>query len=500
MLANSWAKHDRPALFDYRSRWRRPRVWRLTVWVVVALVACVGLYTTLGMRGRWSAEIASSEGRSLAARAPLQLDIKVHQGQGVPVDPVTHKIALEDVAVPIECHNVLLHVVTEGYEDKMEIWIRRQKEWVAFQPADCFFSINHRGSLAEYHPVRTWNLPLRKQIIELLPFRSRYDVQAALASMALRGYLRRPLADGDAVSAPWVYFTDVDTLHLNKDKSIDSLVARLQRGLDLNRTAETRVCGTSDYFACEETASLPESVEELAYVVPLDLLCHDDWMFNAGTVLWRPSRLLGMIAQSVLWGFNDTSLVHRFDNSDQGRIGLVLRDLFGLDPDRVRSVCAPFRVSTWEPSVTEDEILFVRQLDLHKAFSHPVFKHIVLNWFPEGRLWQGEPRAVAVVNPRWMDSGACQMLEGFSDERKNLMFLNCGDMTTHFNGCPKKEYFAKSFREAVGTTPECREQLPFQTNDDNSGPFVYEDWVNAGKNMKPKDIFNEPAHRLQYGV
>eukprot|EP01054_Gregarina_sp_Poly1_P010215 Gregarina_sp_Poly_1__10214@NODE_708_length_6677_cov_81_679879_g535_i0_p3_GENE_NODE_708_length_6677_cov_81_679879_g535_i0NODE_708_length_6677_cov_81_679879_g535_i0_p3_ORF_typecomplete_len484_score41_16Glyco_transf_34/PF05637_12/0_27DUF5010/PF16402_5/0_3_NODE_708_length_6677_cov_81_679879_g535_i02631714 len=483
-MLNNYSCADRFRVVWWKLRKRR------SVPLVIGLVSALVFIAT----------VLRQPAPDIGAVNPLQFEIKVHQGPGLGADFENSRIALTDLTKPVYCRNILLHVVSEGYEEQYEIWIRRQKEWMSNFPDDCFFSVQPRVPLIEYNPIRSWNPQVRKHLHTLDAYRVRYDVQAVVASMGLQRFLSRSPGSQDPNDIPWIYFTDVDTLHMHKEKSIDSLIDRIKAGLLLGRTTETRVCDTSDYFPCREPEQPLPTIDDIAYVVSLDVFCHNNWMYNAGAILWRPSRLLGMIGQSVLQGLNDTSLTHRFDNSDQARIGLVLRDLFELEPDRVRAVCAPFRPDVWKPASEQNEIMFLRRFSITKALTHPVFKHVALYWFPDGRLWPGERSHVAIVSPRWMDSAACSMLKGFAEDRRNLTFFNCGDMTVHFNGCKKFEYRFKSFREQAGATPECREALPFRTNDDNTGPFDYKEWVKEGITRQPEKILLEPDSRYQYGM
>eukprot|EP01054_Gregarina_sp_Poly1_P010217 Gregarina_sp_Poly_1__10216@NODE_708_length_6677_cov_81_679879_g535_i0_p1_GENE_NODE_708_length_6677_cov_81_679879_g535_i0NODE_708_length_6677_cov_81_679879_g535_i0_p1_ORF_typecomplete_len528_score42_68_NODE_708_length_6677_cov_81_679879_g535_i023283911 len=419
-----------------------------------------------------------------------------------PERPVRSVLYLSDITQPLVCENIFLHVATANFEDNLQLWIRRQLEWINFTSNDCFFSITPEGVLPKYHAITTRNPYVWYKTLGQSTYRIRYDVQVALSRMGLAGYLGRTNSkDG----SPWIHFTDIDVMPLDKRKTIGSLVARIEAGLQLGQTTEDRLCGAgagTEYFGCLDTTNTAKiSTDQVAYVIALDNVCQSDWMFNAGSVLWKPSRVLGMMGQSILRLFNDTSsLSHAFDDSDQGRIGLVLRELFGLDPDRVRALCAPFQVEAWYASSEGDEILFLRRFNLSRALTHPTFSSIAAKWFPEGRLWPEEPDAVAIVNPRWMNSAACYVNSGYSPTRRRYQMLNCGDMLAHFNGCSKEEYFDPVFRRLVTSTPSCVENLPFLTNDDGSAPFDPERWVRESKEPKRKNpLFREPTRRMQFG-
>eukprot|EP01056_Protomagalhaensia_sp_Gyna25_P005297 Protomagalhaensia_sp_Gyna_25__5296@NODE_65_length_5715_cov_10_441860_g48_i0_p1_GENE_NODE_65_length_5715_cov_10_441860_g48_i0NODE_65_length_5715_cov_10_441860_g48_i0_p1_ORF_typecomplete_len494_score69_56_NODE_65_length_5715_cov_10_441860_g48_i013872868 len=435
---------------------------------------------------------------------PLAFDIIVHQAGPNELPSV---LSFQTLKTPLHCKYLFLHVVSPGYLDKMEIWIRRQTEWISHFPDDCFFSFVNRNPLPLYNEPTAIGATY-KQVVDLVRFRNRYDVQAMLASAYLQGFLLDREGSGPlgpltaSFEAPWIFFTDVDVLQLNKKKSIADVVARVTRGMSIP-TAEERLCQEGETFFCSPpkvNSTRPDSVGDIAYVLPLDLICYDSWMYNAGAVLWRPSRLLGFMGQSVLWTLNDTSQSHRFDNSDQARIGLLLRETFDLHPDLIRFLCgAPFNDNFWKPSSNGDEILFLRRFNLDKALRHRLYQTIGVHWFAEARLWPTEPDTVAIVNPRWFDSGACDIVDKMDPRRVDALFMQCGDFNIHFNGCLKDQYYSKTFRQKAAASPTCVDLLPWKTNDENTGPFNAEDWISSSMDVQPGQKLQEPRGRLRYG-
>eukprot|EP01053_Blabericola_migrator_P008047 Blabericola_migrator_1__8046@NODE_412_length_8716_cov_285_566539_g325_i0_p3_GENE_NODE_412_length_8716_cov_285_566539_g325_i0NODE_412_length_8716_cov_285_566539_g325_i0_p3_ORF_typecomplete_len487_score58_16_NODE_412_length_8716_cov_285_566539_g325_i032984758 len=431
-----------------------------------------------------------------SSNSSLDFEIIIHQAGKSWVGQHDHsQLQFQAIDAPIVCHNVLLHVCSHRYLNKMPVWIRRQQEWIKHFPEDCFFTFTERSTLPTYQqPVA-----MLKEIRKNLPFRSRYDVQSLLAATHLAGFLVRT---GEYRDAPWIFFSDLDTLQLSKHKSLDTVLDRLERGLALP-SAEERLCAAEPelFGPCPSHALRARKLDELAYVVPLDTVCYDDWMYNAGTILWRPSRLLGFIGQAILHGYNDTSQHHHFDTSDQGRMGLVLRELFDINPDKVRALCGgrPFVRERWEPSTYGDEILFVRPLHMARALKHPVYGKPTTYWFPDRRLWPNESHSVAVVNPRWFDASSCNYTDRLDLDRVNMLFMKCGDFNVHFNGCGKEQYSSKAFRRLVTETPECVEALPWKTNDANTGPFDPIEWVEDGIEMRFFDPLKEPDGLMQYG-
>eukprot|EP01053_Blabericola_migrator_P004805 Blabericola_migrator_1__4804@NODE_2521_length_2649_cov_252_916344_g1576_i0_p1_GENE_NODE_2521_length_2649_cov_252_916344_g1576_i0NODE_2521_length_2649_cov_252_916344_g1576_i0_p1_ORF_typecomplete_len500_score45_57Glyco_transf_34/PF05637_12/0_0003_NODE_2521_length_2649_cov_252_916344_g1576_i0791578 len=441
----------------------------------------------------------------------LDFTIHVHKNSSM-WTPQKTTFLVKELDEPIVCEHVLFHTVTANLLKKEQIFIRRQIEWISLFPEDCFFTVSlERALVLRDPPSPVESLRAKSKIARSIhAYRIKFDALSMLVSLWRNNMIQKP----DNGSAPWLLYIDLDVLPMNKEKSIQALLERIARGLKRD-TAEERLCVEEpDEFACppydprakvtdksqDNDLSRPKTMDDLGFVIALDTSCFGSWMYNHGVWLVKPSRLAGFISLAVLWSFNDTSFQHHHDPNDQGRQALLFREVFDLHPDISRRFCGyPQKESRWIPSLESDELIFVRHLNLHKALTHPVYRVAAQAWFPDGRFWPGEPTAIAITAARWMNSPACRYNYGYSNKKLRYFGFHCGDMFAHFNGCRKSEYKEPSFRAQAVEEEWCRKVLPFQTDDNGTGPFNYKEWVGAGASV-PKGSGGQDPHELyQFG-
>lgn len=395
------------------------------------------------------------------------------------------------------CDHILVHSANEEFERGRNEWITWQQEWMTFFPNDCFLFV--RGdprklpTYLEAHEDQVSKGAWREMERRNNGKRVRYDTGVYLTQLAASGYIRRRTGKG----IPWVLYTDVDVVFTNKSRGVSSILDRLDEGLRLGSTTEDRVCDDPNFFPCvpqQPRANLTR--DDIVLVIAVDNDCQETWMLNSGSQLWQLGRTHGWLMEADLTLFNDTTLRYSFDHFEQGKLALLIREVFDFDFNRLRALCAPFEASVWMPSIEKNEIIVLREFNYTKAIAHPILGAITHKWFPHG-LVSDVPRYVALVNARWMNSFACAYNWGFSPARIEATVLHCGDFMGHFNGCHKNELKFRSFRKVLGATPECIKDLPFITMGKSNEPFNYEKWLAEGTNETSKRRVQEPKARIQ---
>eukprot|EP01055_Gregarina_sp_Pseudo9_P000305 Gregarina_sp_Pseudo_9__304@NODE_1198_length_1785_cov_249_551546_g1124_i0_p1_GENE_NODE_1198_length_1785_cov_249_551546_g1124_i0NODE_1198_length_1785_cov_249_551546_g1124_i0_p1_ORF_typecomplete_len473_score101_02Glyco_transf_34/PF05637_12/0_058_NODE_1198_length_1785_cov_249_551546_g1124_i0461464 len=395
------------------------------------------------------------------------------------------------------CDHIMIHAASLGYERSNKLFLKRQQEWISHFPNDCFvFVSGDVGKLPTYLEAyeelvsaNSWTEMKRRNRGK----RVRYDAGVYFTMLAANGLLKRKTGSG----IPWVLYTDVDVIMTNKSRGIGNLLERLDQGLSLGRTTEDRVCDNPAMFPCvPQQPKRRLTRDDIVLMIAADNDCHNVWMLNSGSQLWQPGLTHGWLMEADLTLFNDTTLKYSFDHFEQGKLALLMREAFDFDFNRLRALCAPFEADVWMPSVEQNEVLFLRELNYTRAIRHPVLGTVTHKWFPTG-VPEGVPRYVAFVNPRWMNSFACAYNWGFGAARIEAQALHCGDFMGHFNGCGKDEHTWKSFRERLGNTPECQRDLPFLTMDDSDDAFDYTKWVASGVDRKTSYRPGEPKERIQ---
>eukprot|EP01057_Protomagalhaensia_wolfi_P002874 Protomagalhaensia_wolfi_Nauph_80__2873@NODE_296_length_2867_cov_28_449788_g221_i0_p2_GENE_NODE_296_length_2867_cov_28_449788_g221_i0NODE_296_length_2867_cov_28_449788_g221_i0_p2_ORF_typecomplete_len425_score44_88_NODE_296_length_2867_cov_28_449788_g221_i015162790 len=392
------------------------------------------------------------------------LSLRIRRGQKAEVDDPVWK--LRSLDQPIDCENAFFHAVpSDQYEVIFpELFKRRQLEWLP--PEDCYISI-FPSDPNSYH------------IDDNADVHYKYESLVALNQMARSGYLR---------PARWLMYSDLAVIPLNQKLTIQRLVSRLDNSLATgNDTTETRLCDMIDPFYCSSRALAPTNItsfDAVALTVPLDIGCNNSTLFNTGVLLGQPSRLLGLIGAAMFTVATPDEIPNKA--KEKQRLKYIFQELFEVPLSQVERFCGAPRIDLWEastPSIYDSnkgtELFMLRRFDLDKALRHPSFHQITQIWFPDGRLWPGEPDTLAIVNNRWMASPACKVANNLETFRKPLL-LRCGDMFAHFEGChPKAKYKSLPFRQLVTAAPECVKLLPFHTNDDGSKPFDLEFWLNS---------------------
>eukprot|EP01053_Blabericola_migrator_P008045 Blabericola_migrator_1__8044@NODE_412_length_8716_cov_285_566539_g325_i0_p4_GENE_NODE_412_length_8716_cov_285_566539_g325_i0NODE_412_length_8716_cov_285_566539_g325_i0_p4_ORF_typecomplete_len393_score86_58Glyco_transf_34/PF05637_12/2_1Glyco_transf_34/PF05637_12/2_3e02_NODE_412_length_8716_cov_285_566539_g325_i048606038 len=233
----------------------------------------------------------------------------------------------------------------------------------------------------------------------------------ALTRMARNGFLKKP----QDTEAPWVMWMSANAVPMEKNSSIQTLIERV-----------SKVCERDTAEACE--GCVAPTLQEIAVIVPMNCVTPPT---GDSVILLTPSRAAALT-------------VH-----------LGVDTLYDLDTRVVQDYCVG--------NDTGDKLVMARRLDINKAMNDPVSAYATQLWFPDGRLWPGEPSHLAVVDSRWMSSDAC------------VDTWRCGDMVADFTHCPDTGYWAQSFRQHV-----CVDTLPFNTSDDGLSPFNATQWVAQG--------------------
>eukprot|EP01056_Protomagalhaensia_sp_Gyna25_P001494 Protomagalhaensia_sp_Gyna_25__1493@NODE_1764_length_1553_cov_66_875826_g1446_i0_p1_GENE_NODE_1764_length_1553_cov_66_875826_g1446_i0NODE_1764_length_1553_cov_66_875826_g1446_i0_p1_ORF_typecomplete_len417_score17_68_NODE_1764_length_1553_cov_66_875826_g1446_i02711521 len=385
-----------------------------------------------------------------------------------PDDAWTHRLLrVNDVAEPLICDHVFLHAAHHAiYESRVDqIFSRRQLEWLPEK--DCHISY----SSASNDRLRGTNqtslgVMARQQS-------ARFEAFSRLSSLARHGLLKT-----EKGHTPWLLYAEHDVVPLNRRRTIAHLVQKLQTGIsNYANTTETRIC--SDYNACEVSAYPSRSLssaDKIALVLTPDPECHRNSHLASGVMLGRPSRLLSFISEAYY-----LILRRRRSQSGPSPSSAVLQGLFHFSGEFLRHFCAYGGDEAWGPSTPSleaseegNEILMLRELDIHTAVSDRFLGPLAQKWFPEGKIPRDEPNSIAVVHPRWMNSWACY--RSGMQNHQSPWFVHCGDMLAHFYGCQEGGYYSRFFRNLVTADARCNELLPFKRDDSDAITFDVNEW------------------------
>eukprot|EP01057_Protomagalhaensia_wolfi_P003266 Protomagalhaensia_wolfi_Nauph_80__3265@NODE_331_length_2772_cov_34_596780_g249_i0_p1_GENE_NODE_331_length_2772_cov_34_596780_g249_i0NODE_331_length_2772_cov_34_596780_g249_i0_p1_ORF_typecomplete_len415_score44_65_NODE_331_length_2772_cov_34_596780_g249_i01841428 len=385
-----------------------------------------------------------------------------------PDDMWKHRLLrVNDVAEPLMCDHVFLHAAHLAiYESRVDqIFSRRQLEWLPEK--DCYIS---------YSSARSDRLRGTNQTsLEIMTRRqsARFEALSRLSRLAGRGLLKT-----EKGHSPWLLYADHDVVPLNQRRTIAHLVQKLQTGVSkYTNTTETRIC--SAFNLCEVSA-LPSralsSANRIALVLTPDPGCHRNSQLTSGVMLARPSRLLSFVSEAYY-----LTLRHKRSRPEANPPSAFLQELFHFSGGFLRHLCAYGGEQAWGPSTPSldsfkegNEILMLRELDIHMALNDRVLGNLAQKWFPEGKIPRDEPNTIAVVHPRWMNSWACYHSE--MKHHHSPWFVHCGDMFAHFYGCKEDGYYTRFFRELATADSRCNKLLPFKTDDADTKAFDIDEW------------------------
>eukprot|EP01055_Gregarina_sp_Pseudo9_P000346 Gregarina_sp_Pseudo_9__345@NODE_1222_length_1769_cov_12_205780_g1148_i0_p1_GENE_NODE_1222_length_1769_cov_12_205780_g1148_i0NODE_1222_length_1769_cov_12_205780_g1148_i0_p1_ORF_typecomplete_len482_score168_13_NODE_1222_length_1769_cov_12_205780_g1148_i01991644 len=355
---------------------------------------------------------------------------------------------------------------------KPNVWtLRRKREFLdQLAPEDqqvCFLHLFPVSGRFKTWVVADWDTSQRDL------YRERYEASLYLQDLVLNKQLLR----GSEGRRPWLVYQDYDLFMTNRRHSLAATLRRVGDGLR-GDTLEERACRDfppERYFECDARtqpllASPSLSPGDVVWMLATETECYDIWLLNSGHQWVAPSRLGLFLFEAIVSVWNVSYTQDRFDYTDQGRVSIVVFELFDLHFDRLRAVCVPMADDLFAPAT--ETLRFVRRFNETRAARHPLFAELFAKHFPLGTLPASEPRYLALLPPRWFNANYCRKFTtGVTQARRDYELWHCGDAYAHANGCNKDAVFDVFWRRRYVDDPACGDTLPFASLDSGDPRF-----------------------------